>query len=101
MEYRLIALILVLATASWAQTSAPAQSATPEKSSDTKCACCDKTAPASTSASAEHKHACLHGKSGQQGTRLLLIRKKCCLQLRRERRHENCAQLLRPPMRSR
>ena len=75
MKYRLIALILALTTACWAQTPAPAQSATSEKSSDTQCARCDKTASASTSASAEHKHACMHVKSAAKDGKEVV---SCC-----------------------
>lgn len=63
MKFKLIAFVLTLTIASWAQTASPSQ--TPEKTSpETKGSCCDKTASGTTATSHEHKPACMHAKSG-------------------------------------
>jgi hypothetical protein len=66
MKCKLIAFVLALTIASWAQTTSPAQPTAPDKTApaaDAKCSCCAKMASEGTSSSSEHKHACMHQKA--------------------------------------
>ena len=64
MKYKLITALLVLAIASWAQTSSQSDPAAPPKDATAKCVCCEKMAPAD----AKEAHACMHhGMKGSDG----------------------------------
>jgi hypothetical protein len=59
MKFKLVALILSLSVASWAQSKNSTQAPPPDKTA-TKCACCEKVSSTAKTESGEHKHACMH-----------------------------------------
>jgi hypothetical protein len=56
MKYKVIALFLALAVASWAQTATQTEPAAPQSAPTAQCPCCEKMA----SADAKEGHACMH-----------------------------------------
>lgn len=66
MKFKLIAFVLILAIASWAQTATPAPSSPDNASPEAKCSCCDKATTGTTAASHKHMDACMHAKSGSK-----------------------------------
>jgi hypothetical protein len=68
MKYKLVALILALTIASWAQSTNSRQApATDKTAAKTKCACCEKMSSTAKPESSEHKQACMHA-SAKDGT---------------------------------